>query len=140
MITFLIYLSSVGSVLILILRPNLLSFEQRQNLVSRPKVVRGVQTFYNLIKANWQDYLTDNKKVVQGLVTCLSAPLLSIGLFLTYISTLLLGDGLCPSLLLAMICSGLFLYVDSYHRLRQAKTVQDLLHVPWTSVIGKQNH
>jgi len=49
---------------------------------------------------------------------------------------LILGDGLCPSVLLAALTVGFFLYVDSIHRLKNAKNISELMQVPWSTVIS----
>ena len=89
-----------------------------------------------MIKDNWRDFFNNKKDTLVGLNTAISSPLISIGLFINYLSMLILGDGLCPSVLLAALTVGFFLYVDSIHRLKKAKNISELMQVPWSTVIS----
>ena len=89
-----------------------------------------------MVKTNWREFFNSKKDTLVGLNTAISSPFISIGLFINYLSMLVLGDGLCPSILLAVLAGGLFLYVDSIHRLKKIKNVSELMQVPWTSVIS----
>ena len=89
-----------------------------------------------MVKNNWREFFNSKKDTLVGLNTAISSPFISIGLFINYLSMLVLGDGLCPSILLAVLAGGLFLYVDSIHRLKKIKNVSELMQVPWTSVIS----
>ena len=100
------------------------------------QVYRGVHSIGKMVKNNWREFFNSKKDTLVGLNTAISSPFISIGLFINYLSMLVLGDGLCPSILLAVLAGGLFLYVDSIHRLKKIKNVSELMQVPWTSVIS----
>ncbi len=76
-----------------------------------------------------------------GLGTALSAPILCLASYvLSPLSTILLGDGLAPSIVLACACSAVYLYTSTCQRLERAssrgKGLVDLLEVPWDTVLG----
>ena len=130
-----IYATCLISIGIIVIQPCFVHLQTKKNQ-EQPKVYRGVKTYYNLMKANWREFFNENRKgSLYGLHSAISAPFISIALFLCYLTMLLVGDGLCPSVFLCVLSMAFFLYLDSENRLRGAKTLQDLLHVPWTSVI-----
>ena len=137
-----VYALSILSILIILAKPHLIMYETSTRSKLRvPNRQVNTAFFFQQMKANPQDYFggtsSTNKGIVYGLATAISAAFCSIGVFLSFICMLLLGDGLCPSVALAMISMMLFLYVSSVHRLARAANISDLMHVPWTSVIGK---
>ena len=67
--------------------------------------------------------------------TSLSAPFIVLAVNLGLASMLVLGDGLCPSMALALIIGGVYLYFTSLKRLdmmqRENRGGFDLMHTPW---------
>jgi len=78
-----------------------------------------------------------NKPLVYGIGTALSAPLLAAVTAVSLLSMLLLGDGLAPSVALALASAGSFLYLTSVARLSQPRAgPADLFSVPWHTTLG----
>lgn len=75
--------------------------------------------------------------------TALSAPFVVLAVHVGLSSMLVLGDGLCPSMCLALITGGLFLYVTSMKRLDILKTENrsgfDLMQTPWLVILPWQS-
>ena len=67
--------------------------------------------------------------------TALSAPFIVLAVNVGLASMLVLGDGLCPSMALALVIGGLYLYFTSLKRLDLMKEESrggfDLMHTPW---------
>ena len=105
-----------------------------------------VHSYFKLLKSNWKEHFSVDsnsvsgpKVTVYGLGTSISAAFLAFYQYLAFFSMLLLGDGLCPSITLIGLIIPLYLYVTSYQRLSTAVSLQELMHVPWTCVIGMHN-
>ena len=128
-------------ILICLLMPKLLYLEHQKGGREIPNLYDGVTSYFQFVRTNWR-YFTLNtgrrKVTVYGLGTALSAPLLAITLQILLISMLLLGDGLCPSMFLALLSMAAFLYVSTLSRLKDkaSQHLIDLFSVPWTSVMG----
>ena len=139
-----VYVMCFVSIVIIVAKPHLvyLPSPNRSRHKLMPKVYGDdVKTYFNLMKANWKQHFgTANsaaeKQIIFGMGTGISAFFVAIGVFLAFLSMLILGDGLCPSMWLAAASMTFYLYLTSTRRLSEAKTVSDLMHVPWTSVIG----
>ena len=110
-----------------------------------PKLNNDIAAYYQLMKSNWKDHfgtttangIQERKVTVYGLGTSISAAFLAMFQYMAFLSMLLLGDGLCPSVALIGIMVPLYLYLTSYQRLSKAVSLQELMHVPWSCVIGK---
>ena len=110
-----------------------------------PKLNNDIAAYYQLMKSNWKDHfgtttangIQERKVTVYGLGTSISAAFLAMFQYMAFLSMLLLGDGLCPSVALIGIIVPLYLYLTSYQRLSKAVSLQELMHVPWSCVIGK---
>ena len=107
-----------------------------------PKL-QDVTAYYQLMKSNYKDHfgttangIQERKVTVYGLGTSISAAFLAIFQYMAFLSMLLLGDGLCPSVALIGTIVSLYLYLTSYQRLSKAVSLQELMNVPWSCVIG----
>ena len=138
-----VYALSILSIGIIVAKPHLIMYETSTRRLRVPNSQVNPAFYFQQMKANPHEYFGSpnqppkNKGIVYGLATAISAAFCSIGVFMSFLCMLLLGDGLCPSIALAMISMMLFLYVSSVHRLSRASNISDLMHVPWTSVICK---
>ena len=67
--------------------------------------------------------------------TALSAPFVVLAVHVGLSSMLVLGDGLCPSMCLALVTGGLFLYLTSMKRLdiltSENRSGFDIMQTPW---------
>ena len=131
------------ALLICICQPRLLYLVHHRggkSLGSLPE--RTHHDYFGFIRSNWRHFTTSTsggtRKVVFGIGTALSAPVVFNLVLVTLVSMLVLGDGLCPSLFLALLSMIIFLVMSTAERLRRgdATTASDLLNVPLSAVIG----
>ena len=141
-----VYASTMIGLFIIVIKPQLTYSESNQKKFGKevPKMYNDVHSYFKLMKANYKEHFSTNSNDVQeprvlvyGIGTSISASFLAIFQYLAFFSMLLLGDGLSPSVALIGIIMPLYLYLTSYQRLSKASSLQELMHVPWTCVIGK---
>jgi phosphatidylinositol glycan class O len=142
-----VYAVSLVSIILVLARPHLtflVDNAAKKQSTEVPKLYEegAVKTYFNLMKTNWKEHFTvasskaNSKVTVFGLGAGISAAFVVVGIFLAFLSMLILGDGLCPSMWLAAASMTFYLYLTSSQRLVKATSIGDLMHVPWTSVIG----
>lgn len=138
-----VYAMCLISIFILAVKPHLIYCEKEVRKMGKemPKLYDGVSSYYHMMKTNWKEHFSmssmqGTRPIVYGIGTAISAAFLSIGIFVSLLSILILGDGLSPSIVLAYFAIIAYLYLTSHQRLSEATTLFELMHVPWTSVIG----
>jgi hypothetical protein len=81
-----------------------------------------------MMHTDWRHHFSNSsaaygrtRKTVFGLGTALSAALLLVTLSAAQVSMLVLSDGLCPAVAVALAAMAAFLYLSTVLRLRQAR-------------------
>lgn len=144
-----VFVICLSTVALTLLMPRMLfrvsAGEMPSTVMDREAGVHGV---FQFMRSNWKNHFgaaaaasaqstAGGKKInVFGLGTGLSAPITLIATMLVLLSMLILGDGLCPSLLLAMVAAVIFLYLSTHARIRTMIRLSDLFSVPWSAVMG----
>ena len=135
----LVMLLSCLAILTLVINPKLVYLIPKKRRLNHlvPKQ-ENVATYFNYLKSNWKTSLTDSQHpmaVAYGLGTCLSAVVISVTIFLSLISMLVLGDGQAPAICLHLAISAVILGVTTPARLSPELSTSSLFRVPGSVIL-----
>lgn len=125
----------------IVIQPKLVYRMENASSEMMPHRSNGIHGYFKFMSSHWKNHFSleaagGRQRInVFGLGTALSAPFLFIQTILCLGSMLLLGDGLCPSLGLALVLTHLSLYVDTSFRLGSISTLEQIFNVPWSTVV-----
>jgi len=135
---------AAGGILLLVVTPRLVYLQTRSRGPSlmRPLLARqdNIPSYFNYMKANWRtSQFVDSQMSAPlgyGLGSCLSAPYLTICVFLLQISMLVAGDGQCPAVLVQFLLMLAVLVLSAHTRLKQrGASLNGMLRVPFPYVL-----